>query len=131
MDKEKIITPRVKDMEFVEELPLLEIAEIIDEVNVLKVMLKDYREKTESDYSILTLEIEFDDIIHEWKYDYGKADKPLKTIIDMILGSSGLKTEHYGSDIGPILKIVAPPSLLRILVVYVGMKKMGLSPIMD
>lgn len=87
LDEEKIRPLRVKEMEYKEELDILDESLQIEGTDIIlnKLMLRDYREKKDPTYSVLCLRWFWKDYeVYETQYDTGRADKSLLAVKRMI-----------------------------------------------
>lgn len=123
MDKPKSITKSVKNMKFVEAVDILTTATLIDGVLVERATMKDYRNKERPAYSVLTIELELEKEIQEWKYDYGIADCSLQTVVDRIISSSGQKVSVTLNKTKNTVELLTPPSVVDILETYIAFGK--------
>ena len=105
---------RLKTTEFKEEILLNEGPIPVDKHIANRVLLRDYREKDDPTYSILTIQIEWDDgVVFESKYDTGrpKDGQTLKDVKNMIVGSEGQSLVGQGH----VIIIASAPSLVELV----------------
>lgn len=127
MTKPRDVTKSVSDMVFVQKLSLCKTAFEVRDMTVYSVNILDYRNRTDSNKSIITVEIELEDVIHEWKYDYGDArENTLEDVVNMILESKGQKT--LMDEENKTLILLNAPSLLEIVTVYLTVFELGGTP---